>query len=156
MESPAPGCNIAFLRTAFERHGLFRTDLGRRGAGLNGGSEDDEFCLRLQRAGAKLIYAPDVVVHHYVPEHRAKKKYFQSWYFNDGRTAAHLELPPEGAVRYFGVPKYLLRNLGEMLLKWMFAPSGTTRFVYKLETYRIAGQVAEMNRLSARMTGLNS
>lgn len=79
------GTNMAFRRETFEKHGGFRVDLGRCGNSLLSG-EDTEFGERLIRAGERMRYEPDAVVHHPVPEERLHKKYFETWWFDFGRT----------------------------------------------------------------------
>lgn len=79
------GTNMAFRTSVFKRCGMFRTDLGRCGNALLSG-EDTEFGNRLFAAGLRLRYEPAAIVHHPVSEERLKKRYFDSWWFNFGRT----------------------------------------------------------------------
>lgn len=48
--NPPFGANMCFRRSAFEKYGLFRADLGRKYKSLMLG-EDTEFCLRLLHSG---------------------------------------------------------------------------------------------------------
>lgn len=136
------GANMAFRRVAFQKYGLFRTDLGRAGKKLLHG-EDSEFGRRLLDGGERLIYAPRAVVHHPVESYRTRKKYCQSWYFMYGRTSVRLASIRESAVCYFGVPRYLFRQFFESMSKWFFATDSQLRFYNKLEVCRIAGEIAE-------------
>src|SRR4051812_6158080 len=55
LTRPPYGANMAYRKHAFQKYGLFRTDLGRQGNSLIS-SEDAEFGLRLLSAGESLVY----------------------------------------------------------------------------------------------------
>jgi glycosyltransferase involved in cell wall biosynthesis len=148
MKRPPIGVNMAFRREVFEKYGHFRTDLGRTGKSLMGG-EDTEFGRRLMKAGEKFFYIPDAVVHHTVEKERLTKKYFQSWYFGEGRHWMRELGPPRNAVCYFGVPRYLFRSLVETFIRWVFAFDPRRRFYHKLAVCRTAGEIVEARYLSA-------
>jgi glucosyl-dolichyl phosphate glucuronosyltransferase len=145
--SPIVGANMAFKKVAFEKHGFFRTDLGKRGNDPMGG-EEVEFCTRLSRAGDKLVYAPSAVVYHPVPKARLKKSHFQSHYFNWGRYTARVNGFPENATRYFGVPRYLFRTLLARICRWLFAFDSQRRFRHKLQVCESLGEISEAHRIS--------
>ena len=57
-----PGCNMAFRRRVFDSVGLFDWHLG---AGAPGASaEDVDMAYRCLRAGLKVVYLPQILVHH--------------------------------------------------------------------------------------------
>jgi hypothetical protein len=61
------GESIVVKRSTLERLGGFRTDLGMKGNALGYGEETELQCrLRRTSPGARIIYSPDVVVHHLV------------------------------------------------------------------------------------------
>lgn len=62
VEHVGSGNNMAFRRTAFQRHGLFIEALGT-GRPLGSG-EDFEFHWRLMRDGSVLLYNPTMLVYH--------------------------------------------------------------------------------------------
>jgi len=68
------GANMAFRKSIFEKYGVFDVNLGRRGAGLEGGDEKEMF-IRLKRGGEKIFYVPEVVVKHIIPGSRIEKSY---------------------------------------------------------------------------------
>lgn len=70
------GANIAFRKTVFEKHGLFDVNLGRRGDNLEGGDEK-EIIYRIRKAGAQVVYAPNVVVDHFIPQKRVEMDYIK-------------------------------------------------------------------------------
>jgi glycosyltransferase involved in cell wall biosynthesis len=146
LRVPPFGANMAFRRTAFERYGLFRTDLGPGYKGL-AGAEDSEICRRMMAAGETLIYAPGAVIYHPVEPHRARRSYFKSWYFKFGRAAVRSEGWTPG-VRYFGVPRHLFRLLARNLILWTTALNPQRRFYYKLQCYLTAGSICEARQLS--------
>ena len=142
IKTPPFGANMAFRKAAFEKYGLFRIDLGRTGTNLGIG-EDTEFGRRLIHAKERLLYAPNAVVYHPVEPERAKKNYYQSWYFNYGRTAAKLNRLSHGAGFQFKQPAWIIRNLLTGLLKWTFAFDSDRRFHHKLRICKTLGQLAE-------------
>jgi glucosyl-dolichyl phosphate glucuronosyltransferase len=148
IKIPPLGANSAFRRDVFKRHGLFRLDLGVSGARHTVTCDDTEFGERLIRAGEKIIYCPTAVIYHPVDPNRTTKKYFLAWYYFNGvsltRTAG---LPAEG-VFYFGVPRWLYRELFTNFLKWSCSLNPNRRFHHKLRTCRSAGNIVESYRLS--------
>lgn len=68
------GNNMAFRRDCFLRHGLFLEWLGA-GTPMTGG-EDTDFSFRLLRAGARIYYSPEPVVHHdnWMPIEKANRQ----------------------------------------------------------------------------------
>lgn len=140
------GANMAFKRAAFEKYGMFRTDLGR-GSGVGLG-EDSEFGARLLRAGDKLAYAPGAVVYHPVPKARLKKAHFQSHSFHSGRYMVRVDGLPENAVLWFGVPRYLFRSLLSQTWKWLLTVDSPRRFRHKLGVCECIGEISESYRIS--------
>lgn len=137
------GANMAFRREAFTKYGMFRTDLGRIGTALMGG-EDTEFFRRLHKAGETVLYVATAVVFHPVSKERTGRKYFESWCFNAARSQVRLDGVSENAVCYFGIPRYLFRDLAESLFRWMVMPGAARRFYYKLRVCILAGTMAEI------------
>lgn len=146
LDVPPFGANMAFRRKVFERHGGFRTDLGRKGDELISG-EDTEFGRRLLRAGEVLHYAPDAVVHHPVARERATKAYFRRWYYQYGRTVARRDGVPREVPRILGIPRHLYRTLGEEILKMTLRGASHRRFVHELQARRILGTMVESRQV---------
>jgi len=141
------GANMAFRKIAFEKYGLFRTDLGLVGSERTKG-EETEFAFRLIKAGERLAYAPGAIVYHPVPQHKMAKSYVLSYYFDYGRTSVLMGGWPEGAICYFGVPRYMFRSLLENSIKWVTALDRRARFNYKMKLYLAAGEIVAARRLS--------
>ncbi len=70
------GANMAFRKQAFDQYGLFNTDLGRKGSGLEGGDEKDVFD-RLKQNNETIYYVPDVLVEHIIPQKRVELAYIR-------------------------------------------------------------------------------
>lgn len=149
LTTPPFGANMSFRKAAFDRYGLFRTDLGRTGRGLGGG-EDTEFGRRLLRNGETLIYNPAALVHHPVAAERLTRHYWQRWYFAYGRISARRADGPDSGEfpwRRSGAP---IRRLAGSLLRWTLTIDSTGRFLYKLNVYRALGELLEMCTLRRR------
>ena len=148
IKQPPLGANSAFRKSVFEQHGLFRLDLGVRGSEHTITCDDTEFGQRLIRAGDKIVYCPTAIVYHPVDPKRTTKKYFLWWYYYNGvsltRTAG---LPGEG-VFYFGIPRWLFRELASETFAWLSTFDADRRFQKKLRVCRAVGNVVESFRLS--------
>lgn len=147
MRTPV-GANMVFRRELFERHGLFRIDLGKTGKRVFFG-EDAEFCGRLIRAGEKLLYLPQAIIYHPVDIERMTKSNFKISYFNIGRSIGRRCNYPDDTVRYFGVPRHLIRMFLMQVIKHvvMFGFGQYRRaFFHKLESYWFLGQIVETLR----------
>ena len=70
------GANMAFRKEVFEEFGVFDVNLGRRGAGLEGGDEKDVFS-RLRKAKKTIYYNPRIWVNHIIPAQRTTMTYIQ-------------------------------------------------------------------------------
>jgi glycosyltransferase involved in cell wall biosynthesis len=139
LTRPPYGANMAFRRQVFEKHGVFRADLGRSGNNLQG-REDIEFGNRLLAAGERLRYEPHAIVRHLVPESRMQKGYVLRWWFWYGRTEVADSGPPsDSRWRVGGVPLYLVRRLARWMLQWMIPTSASRHFTCRLNIYYLAG-----------------
>lgn len=145
---PPLGANSAFRRDVFQKHGLFRVDLGVNGSRHTVTCDDTEFGERLIRAGEKVIYCPNAIVYHPVDPLRTTKKYFLSWYYYNGVSVTRMSGMPKQGVLWFGAPRWLYREMLANLAKWIFTFRPSRRFRYKLRTYRSIGNIVESRRLS--------
>jgi glucosyl-dolichyl phosphate glucuronosyltransferase len=149
IRAPALGANLSIRKEAFTKYGMFRTDLGpTTGSEIRG--EDNELCWRLLRAGERLWYAPKAIVFHPVEERRIDKRYFKAWYYGMGQSRPRIERPPEGATRYFGFPRYMLRWYFRDLFLWLTSVTPKRRFYYKLQFSATTGQLTEERRIWRR------
>ncbi len=153
LADPPYGTNMAFRREMFEKYGVFRTDLGPcPGSEIRG--EDTEFCVRLMKAGEKLLYEPSAVVYHEVPENRLQKQYFLTWYFDYGRAFIRTKNPrPDVWViprPVIGITNHLLIMLPKKILRWLLTFEAKERFYAKTQVWMIAGETAEIYGLWTR------
>ncbi len=84
------GANLIVRRDVIARLGGFSPRLGKlRGTLLSG--EDHELCQRVQAAGYRAVYHPELRVRHRVPFERTRMRYSLAWFYWSGITHAILE-----------------------------------------------------------------
>jgi glucosyl-dolichyl phosphate glucuronosyltransferase len=83
------GSNMSFRRDVFARVGGFHHAIGRVGV-RPVGCEETELCIRATRRipGSRIVYDPAVRVSHYLPEGRARWRYFRSRCYAEGLSKA--------------------------------------------------------------------
>jgi len=89
------GANLSFRTRAVKQSGLFNTELGVKGRGKAGwqepGGEETDLCLRIRReTGMKIVYLPDVIVHHKVYKYRISHNFVTRRAYWEGYTKALL------------------------------------------------------------------
>ena len=105
------GCNMAFRRSVFSAVGLFNESLGRVRKKLSLGEETEMF-LRIKKymPNAKIVFNPNAVVYHEIPEKRTKLGYILRRAYEEGLAKAIIgkkyDLSVEG--KYL---RYYLRNM---------------------------------------------
>ena len=140
------GANMAFRKSAFQKYGGFRIDLGPT-PNSQIRNEDTELGRRLLAAGERLRYEPSAVVYHPIPDGRITQQYFFDWWFDYGRA-----LIRERGDRpdVFGIPldylSLLSRSAGipGLLLRWLFAIDPRKRFYNKCLVWKGVGQIVEV------------
>lgn len=146
-EGPPIGANMAFRREAFEKYGLFRTDLGPGTGKQRITCEDEEFGFRVMKAGEKILYAPAAIVYHPVDTQRLTQSYALRWSFNLGRSVVRLNLWRGKVASYHGIPRWLVRSLIANSLKWLISVDRDRRFCHRRLAYEAAGGIFEALRL---------
>src|SRR5207245_1125375 len=149
VEMLPSGANMALRRAVFTKYGPFNTDLGPVGHRLAVG-EDSEFCQRIRDGGEVILYVPDAIVYHPVVPARARKQYFQSWYYRYGKWDVRREPPPREASRWFGIPRWLFRSLASETVRWLTTTEPRKRFFHKASCYFVVGAMVECYRLTHR------
>lgn len=91
------GGNMGFRKIIFERHGMFNTNLGRKGSQLKA-SEEKEFFQRLKKSNTDIYYLPDALLYHRVNKQRLTKEYIRRQAVGLGQSIA-LQLNHESATR---------------------------------------------------------
>lgn len=83
------GCSMAFDRKVFNTMGLFNEDLGRIKEKLSIGEETELFLrIKKYKPDAEIIYNPDAVVFHEVPDERTKLRYILRRAYEEGLAKA--------------------------------------------------------------------
>lgn len=145
LEAPF-GTNMAFTKAMFTSYGGFRTDLGPSPANEIRG-EDSEFASRLLAADERLWYEPSAIVYHPVPQDRLRREYFQTWWFDKGRSGIRADgISSDMKLVLAGVPLRLLRQLAVWTARWALAFPPSRRFSNKLTVWSIAGEILECYR----------
>lgn len=112
---PFVGANMAFKRECFDKVGMFFENIGP-GTGSMG--DDTEFFKRLEKECMRLYYCGNALVWHKVDKRRMSLKYIAYWYIAQGRYSLLIDKKgeEEKLVRWFGVPRYLIRRIIEQIL----------------------------------------
>lgn len=144
------GANMAYRAAALQKHGGFRTDLGRSANSLIG-NEDMEIGRRMLHGGELLWYEPSAIVYHGIPENRLSKSYFLAFWYNYGRARmrevanrADVWLIPRWC---FSVPFIIVNVLPARLRLWLFARDPKRRFFFKCTVWRTFGEISELPRI---------
>lgn len=118
------GGNAVFTRAILDRVGLYSTALGRNGARLLTG-EDEDMYKRLRAAGARGLYLPDLVIYHYVPPERLTKRYYRRWCFWHSVSQGVLDRQSPQPVSYLGgVPRHLYGRAARRALRRVKGAAG--------------------------------
>ncbi|HEX8560207.1 MAG TPA: glycosyltransferase family 2 protein [Pyrinomonadaceae bacterium] len=139
------GGNAVLTREVLGRVGLYSTELGRTDKALLS-CEDEELYGRLQAAGARGFYRPDLIIHHYVPPERLTRKYFRRWCFWRGVSRGVIDRARPAPVVYLaGVPRFLFGRAARGALRTAggaLRPRGgdaARRFSDELAVWDLAG-----------------
>jgi glycosyltransferase involved in cell wall biosynthesis len=126
--------NLAVRRSLLDEVGVFAPELQRVKDSI-GSMEDHELLMRCWRAAKRGLYLPTLVARTAVPASRLTKAYHRRWHRGHGRFCAMMryveatdqhgryigELRGADAVRLFGVPAYLYRQVADQGREWMLA-----------------------------------
>jgi glucosyl-dolichyl phosphate glucuronosyltransferase len=105
------GANMMFKRIAFDRYGLFRTDLGKKENQQTTGEETD-MVQRLRKQKERIIYYPNALVYHCPSAERFSKRYLRRHFYGLGQWSFLTELEgPNTAPRILGIPRWRYRSV---------------------------------------------
>jgi glucosyl-dolichyl phosphate glucuronosyltransferase len=102
------GANLGIRASIFRKYGLFNTGLGHTGGKLYGG-EEQQYLERLLDSGERIIYCPDILVHHCIPAYRINKAYFRKWISDKGELSA-LQMGEYKNRNIFEIPLIIIRR----------------------------------------------
>ncbi|HUK35336.1 MAG TPA: glycosyltransferase family 2 protein [Vicinamibacterales bacterium] len=106
----ALGGNLVVRTEVVRKLGGYARHLGKlRGTLLSG--EDHEFCMRVQAAGFRAVYWPELCVNHWVPAARMRARYAMSWFYWSGITHATLDAGEPRTRSIFQIPLHFIRRL---------------------------------------------
>ena len=103
------GGNAVIRRSVLNRVGPYRTDLGSH--------DDQDMFERLLLSGAKGIYLPQLIIHHWIPRDRLEKRYFRMWTWRAGLAYARMEEIDDDTATIAGIPRYLFRKMSQSLIQ---------------------------------------
>ena len=116
------GPNMAIRRRVFDAGYRFDPEVGPSGASYAMGSETD-LTVRLAEAGFKAWFCPEAVVHHFVRAHQLDQKWIlgRAVRFGRGMYRRRLLRRTDTPRLWFGVPRYLYRQIGFRALTYSWA-----------------------------------
>lgn len=122
------GGNAAYRKEVFDRVGFFNTELGRKGNLLLASEEKDIFD-KMHSLGMKIMYIPEPVLHHCIPQAKLEKDYFDRLTLQIGRSERM-------RTKAIGTEKYMKRLISEAV-KW----GGTLALlcIYTLQGHPLKG-----------------
>ena len=140
MEKPLLwGANLAVKAEAFEKYGLFDTTRGRLPHKLYAG-EETHFLVRLLEQGEKIVYLPDVIVHHCISKKRMRKAYFRKWNFDQGELHGML-FDDCSCGSIAGIPRFAVKSLVDSMVYFLLTcvTSNGDSFEYQRRAIYYAG-----------------
>lgn len=137
------GGNAVARRSVFDRIGVFSTRLGRSAKRLLS-EEDADLFRRLQAAGVRGLYVPELIILHHLHEDRLTRHYHRQWAYWRGVSQGVLDRDVQENVPYlFGVPRYKIGRAVNGLLslpKDRMAQDGKGQaFAHELASWDLAG-----------------
>ena len=145
FEGMLMGGNAVVRRTVLTRVGPYAANLGRTGGRLLS-CEDEDMFRRLLASGARGVYRPDLIVHHYIAPERVTRGYFRRWCFWHGVSLGMLDRYASApVVHVLGVPRYMigvaLRGTVRTLAGLLRSRDAAQRFSAELAWWDLAGFV---------------
>jgi len=113
------GANMIIKKKVFDEAGGFDTDLGP-GSAIPFGGEDTVFFTKIQKLNKKIYYNPNITIHHPVKKDRITLKFIAKWCYSFGHYLIIMNRNPKPHVYYFGIPRYLYREIPLILLSLPF------------------------------------
>ncbi len=121
------GGNAVITRAMLSKVGDYSVSLGRKGNRLLS-VEDEDMTERLLAAGARGLYLPDLVIHHYIPPERLTKSYHRRWCFWRSVSLGVKDRERRAPVAYLaGVPRHLYGSAARGLLRMGRAAIGKVK-----------------------------
>ena len=106
----ALGANLIVRAEVLRKLGGYAPHLGKQQDNLLSG-EDHELCMRVQNAGFRAVYWPELQVTHWVPTSRMRARYAMSWFYWSGITHATLDEAESPQRSISKVPIYFVKRM---------------------------------------------
>lgn len=137
------GGNAVIRREVFQQVGTYAPHLGRSNKGLLS-EEDAEFYRRLDAAGMKGVYVPDLVIYHYIAPDRLTRQYHRRWVLWRAISQGVHDRQSREQVPYLGsIPRYRIGRAVRSLLsipKHRIGKGGKAQaFADELASWDLAG-----------------
>ena len=145
------GANMFFRKCVMDENGLFRSDLGPQ-AGIPGAAEDTEYCQRMVNRGKKFMYIGNAIAYHPVEPEKLTKSYLTKWRYYCARSVVKSKGIHDNSTCYFNIPRYLMKQLLDSLIRWNLSTNCQKRFYHKLMFYWTLGEIVESYKIN-RSTG---
>lgn len=142
------GGNMIYRRSAFQKIGVFREELGYRGSSLVT-SEDIEWLMRVEKSGGRILYEPRAVVRHCISANRTTKRYLRRRTYGSGLGVHGVEKTRRNDFETWGfreiglaIVRLNFKRVG-LWLKILVAqlPVSVDRFDRELDSWRALGGI---------------
>lgn len=105
------GANMILKRISLEKYGGYNTP--RR-------AEDTELGYKWHEQGARIAYAPDVLVYHVTPASRLTKNYVRKWQFLCGKNSTLIfQRNYNGERKFLGTPLWVYKNTLKSIFRYV-------------------------------------
>lgn len=138
------GGNLIVRRSSADRVGGFDPQVGRTSARLFSGDES-EFIRRILEGGGTVVYDPAIMVRHYVPRERMRRRYFCRWIYGYAEGRVRFQPLPAGKP-LFGVPRWMYGRVLRHGARLLAAPRSLRRQIdFFWELGLLAGWYKRLN-----------
>lgn len=141
------GANMFFRKRVIDENGLFRSDLGPQ-AGIPGAAEDTEYCQRMVNRGKKFMYIGNATIYHPVEPEKLTRSYLTKWRYYCARSLVKSKGTPDNTICYFNIPRYLMKQLLDSLIRWNLSTNCQKRFYHKLRFHWVLGEIVESCKMN--------
>lgn len=123
------GANLSIRSSMFKKYGVFDPKMGHIEGKLYGG-EETKFVSLLLEKGEKILYCPDVLVHHCIPQSRMKKSYFRKWVYDKGELEA-IQMGEYRLRNIQGIPLYVISEAGGNFSKYLWKQISSPHLAFR-------------------------
>jgi glycosyltransferase involved in cell wall biosynthesis len=125
------GANLAFRKKVFDQYGYFDPHIGRTGKKLLSG-EETKIIQTLLQNNQVVYYAPDAVLHHFVPNERMTPRYLIKYSFHLCESSVWIYDYPCKRT-FLNVPLYFYREIIDAFIKYIASKFAFLNLLHFLE-----------------------